>query len=63
MLSIWTSLKYCRLVKSKGVIFNLEVLSGDINPLPHMPILDSSKSATNKDMVSKYEQMGIQLPD
>ena len=24
-----------------------------INPLPHMPILDSSNSAANKDMMSK----------
>ena len=28
-----------------------------------MPILGFSNSAANKDMMSKYEQMGIQLSD
>ena len=28
-----------------------------------MPILGSSNSAANKDMMSKYGQVGIQLPD
>ena len=37
MLTIWTSLKLCGLEKS----------------LPHMPILGSSNSAANKDMMSK----------
>ena len=32
-----------------------------VNPLPHMPILGFSNSAANKDMMSKYGQMGIQL--
>ena len=31
------------------------------NPLPDMPILGSSNSAANKDMMSKYGQTGIQL--
>ena len=41
--SIWTSVKFCHLVKSEGEVFN---------PLPHMPILGSSISAANKDMMS-----------
>ena len=32
-----------------------------LNPLPHLPILGSSNSAANKDMMSKFGQMGIQL--
>ena len=32
-----------------------------INPLPHMLILGSSISAANKDMMSKYCQIGIQF--
>ena len=30
-----------------------------INPLPHMPLLASSNTAPNKDMMSKMGQMGI----
>ena len=33
-----------------------------VNPLPHMPILCSSSSAANKDMMAKkWGQIGIQL--
>ena len=32
-------------------------------PLPHMPILGSSYSAANKDMMSKIGQMGVKLFD
>ena len=35
----------------------------DFNPLPHMPILDSSNSATNKSMMSKIWTNGVQLSD
>ena len=34
-----------------------------INPSPCMPILGSSNSAANKDMMSKYGQIGIQSSD
>ena len=34
-----------------------------INPSPDMPILGFSNSAPNKDTMSKYEQIGIQLSD
>ena len=34
-----------------------------VNPLPYMPISGSSNSAANKDMMSKIEEMGIQLSD
>ena len=34
-----------------------------LNSLPHIPILGSSNSAANKNMISKYGQMGIQLSD
>ena len=43
----------------KGVLMNSRTFSTHIslqlslNPLPDMPILDSSKSAANKDMISK----------
>ena len=37
---------------SKSVETGLE-LEEDLNPLPHMPILGSSNSATNKAMMSK----------
>ena len=33
------------------------------NPLPHMPILGSSNSAANKNMMSKIWTKGVQLPD
>ena len=33
------------------------------NPLPHMPILDSSVSATNEYMMSKIWTNGVQLSD
>ena len=33
------------------------------NPLPHMAILGSSISASNKDMMSKIWTIGIQLSD
>ena len=36
---------------------------GFLNPFPDMPILGSSNSAANKDVMSKYGQVGIQLPD
>ena len=46
---------------SKGVIV-WEWLN--LNPLPYMPILGSSMSPANKDMMSeKYWQMGIQFSD
>ena len=35
--------------------------SFSVIPLPHMPILGSSDSASNKDMMAEYGQMGIQL--
>ena len=35
------------IVSLKAVFFRA------VNPLPHMPILDSSNSATNKDMMSR----------
>ena len=35
----------------------------EFNPSPDMPILGSSISAANKDMMAKYRQMGIQLSD
>ena len=34
-----------------------------LNPLTHMPILGSSNSAANKEMMSKNSQMGIQCSD
>ena len=34
-----------------------------LNPLLDMPISGTSNSAANKDMMSKYGQMGIQLSD
>ena len=40
MLSIWTRLKSCRVVKG--------------NPLPVIPILGSSNSAANKDNYVKH---------
>ena len=43
---------------------HIVLLSADaFNPLPHMPILGSSSSTANKDMMSKYGKMGIQLSD
>ena len=33
------------------------------NPLPDIPILGSSNSSANKDIMSKYGQMGILLSD
>ena len=32
-------------------------------PLPHMPILDSSNSTANKDIMSKCGQIEIQISD
>ena len=43
----------------KGITFLLVRL----NPLLDMPILGSSNSTGNKDMMSKYGQMAIQLSD
>ena len=37
----------------KLIIFGLAHEKGGLNPLPDMPILDSSSSTTNKDMMSK----------
>ena len=37
--------------------------AGCINPLPNMPILGSSNSPANKDMMSKNRQMEIHLSD
>ena len=34
-----------------------------LNYLPDKPFLSSSNSKANKDMMSKYGQMGIQLSD
>ena len=33
------------------------------NPLPHVPISDSSNSAANKDMMSKIWTNGDTIPD
>ena len=33
------------------------------NPLPHMPVLGSSNTAANKDMISKIWTNGVQLSD
>ena len=41
----------------------MSLLEEPLNPLPDKPILGFSSSATNKDMMSKYGQMGIQLSE
>ena len=43
--------------------FDLKIVCEIINRLPHMPILDSSNSAANKDMMSKILTNGIQFSD
>ena len=69
MLSIWTRLKICHLVKSFYIflcgerlrqfpyysrnIFWAIHLSLLVNPLPDMSILGSSNSTANKDMMAK----------
>ena len=35
----------------------------DVNPLPHMPILGSSNSAANENMMSKIWTNGLPLSD
>ena len=35
----------------------------EVNPLPRMPILGSSNSAANKDMMTKIWTNGVQLSD
>ena len=47
----------------RSVSTTLVVRANTVNPLLDMPMLGSSNSAANKDMMSKYGQTGIQLSD
>ena len=44
-------------------IINQGLYPQTINPLPHIPILDSSSLAADKDMMSKILKIGIQFSD
>ena len=57
-VSVWTTVKFCHEVKHlKAIMKNTFTIVGKFlkvhNPLPHVPILDSSNSAPNKDMMLK----------
>ena len=62
---LWVERRKCWLAALScfSTIFSKVYLPRIFSPLPHMPILGSSNSAANKDMMSKYGQMGIHLSD
>ena len=61
--SFWRSNKQDLMVVATEII-HFPMLFIFFNPLPVMPILGSSNSAANKDVMSKkYGQLGIKLSD